>query len=89
MTEQEKLIARINELTQISRERELTADEVVERMKLRDEYLLGFRQSFRNQLDNTFVEDVDGEKVPLKDWHKALEEDATAAFTTKPPKEDA
>ena len=33
--EEEKLIKRINELTKISRERELTPDELEERKKLR------------------------------------------------------
>lgn len=37
--EEEKLIKRINELTKISRERELTPDELEERKKLRAAFL--------------------------------------------------
>ena len=80
MSDTDKLIARINELSRLSRERELTPDEVEERLRLRDQYLLNFRKSFRDQLDNTFVEADDGTKVALKDWHKAVEADADAAF---------
>ncbi len=80
MPEQTELIARINGLSQIARERELTPDEVEERQRLRDQYLLNFRQSFRQQLDNTYVQKDDGEKVPIKDWHEAVARDAEAAF---------
>ena len=76
MSETEKLIARINELSQLSRERELTPDEVEERKSLRAKYLLNFRKSFRDQLDNTYVQDDEGNKVALKDWHQAVEDDA-------------
>ena len=38
-------IERISELTRLSRERELTHEELVEREALRREYLDGFRQS--------------------------------------------
>lgn len=81
MSETDKLIARINELSQLSRERELTPDEVEERTSLRAKYLLNFRKNFRDQLDNTFVQDDEGNKVPLKDWHQAVEGDAEEAFT--------
>ena len=40
-------IERINELTRLSRERELTHEELVEREALRREYLDGFRQNAR------------------------------------------
>ena len=40
-------IERINELTCLSRERELTHEELVEREALRREYLDGFRQNAR------------------------------------------
>lgn len=63
-------IQRINELTQISRERELTPEEQAERQKLRQEYLQAFRSSFRQQLDHTVVQYPDGNKVPLKDVNK-------------------
>lgn len=81
MAEQADLIARINELSKIARERELTPGEAIERQRLRDQYLLNFRQSFRQQLDNTYVQTDGGEKVPIKDWHQAIERDAEAAFS--------
>lgn len=60
-------IARINELTAISRERELTADEQAERQKLRAAYLNDFRSRMRAQLDSTVVEYPDGSRKSLKD----------------------
>ena len=40
-------IERISELTRLSRERELTHEELVERDALRREYLDGFRQNMQ------------------------------------------
>ena len=59
--EEEKLIKRINELTKISRERELTPDE--ERKKLRSAFLDNFRAGFRQQLEDTVVIDENGKEV--------------------------
>ncbi len=81
MPDHTQLIARINELSKFARERELTAEETEERQRLRDQYLLNFRQSFRQQLDNTYVQKDDGEKVPIKDWHQTVERDAESAFS--------
>ena len=53
--EEEKLIKRINELTKISRERELTPDVLEERKKLRAAFLENFRAGFRQQLEDTVV----------------------------------
>ena len=58
-----KLIKRINELTKISRERELTPDELEERKKLRSVFLENFRAGFRQQLEDTVVIDKDGKEV--------------------------
>ena len=60
-------IERINQLTQISRERELTAEEREERKKLRENYLNALRSQFRTQLDHTGVEYPDGSRASLKD----------------------
>lgn len=64
-------IERINALTQISRQRELTREEQAERQRLRENYLKAFRSQFRAQLDNTVVEYPDGSRTPLKDAHKS------------------
>lgn len=61
---------RINELSRISRERELTPLEQQERQQLRQAYLAAFRSQFRAQLDNTVVQYPDGSKVPFKDAGK-------------------
>ncbi len=58
----EERIARISELTRISRERELTDEEKVERAELRQEYLAAIRQSLEGQLDNTYIVSKDGTK---------------------------
>lgn len=60
-------IERINALTRISRERELTAEEQAERQQLRQAYLKAFRSQMRVQLDNTVVEYPDGSRRPFKD----------------------
>ena len=63
-------IERINALTRISRERELTPEEQAERKELRENYLKAFRGQFRAQLDNTVVEYPDGSRSSLRDANK-------------------
>ena len=58
----EERIARISELTRLSRERELTDEEKVERAELRQDYLAAIRQSLEGQLDNTYIVSKDGTK---------------------------
>jgi len=53
-------IKRINELARLAKERELTAEELEERDKLRKEYIADFRASFASQLDNTVIRRPDG-----------------------------
>lgn len=53
----EELIKRINELTAISRERELTEGEQKERELLRAEYIKQFRARMRSVLDNVEIVD--------------------------------
>ena len=60
-------IKRINELTELSRRRELTEAEQAERKRRRDAYLKGFRDQMRAQLDNTVVEYPDGTRKPFRD----------------------
>lgn len=60
-------IERINQLTQLSRERELTQEEQKERKKLRENYLAAFRGQMRAQLENTVVQYPDGSRAALKD----------------------
>ena len=58
-------IKRINELTELSRRRELTEAEQAERKRRRDAYLKEFRDQMRAQLDNIDVIDETGAH-PLK-----------------------
>ncbi len=60
-------IKRINELTELSRRRELTEAEQAERKLRRDAYLKEFREQMRAQLDNTVVEYPDGTRKPFRD----------------------
>ena len=63
-------IDRISELTRISRERELTAEEQAERKVLRENYLKAFRGRMHAQLENTVVEYPDGTTVPLSETNR-------------------
>ena len=64
------LIERINELSRLARQRELTSEEQAERQKLRQEYLHAFRQQTREMLDNTYVQYPDGSRVALRDVNR-------------------
>ena len=62
----QKLIARINELAKISKERPLTSEEIKEQVELRREYLKQFKEGFKQTLDNVKVVDEKGNEVILK-----------------------
>ena len=59
-------LARISELTRISRERELTAAEQEERAKLRAAYLAAIRADMTQTLENVSIAEADGTVRPLK-----------------------
>ena len=59
-------IERISELTRLSRERELTHEERVEREALRREYLDGFRQNMQAVLESVRLKRPDGSLEPLQ-----------------------
>lgn len=63
--EKEK-IDRINELARKSKTVGLTKAEEAEQKALRREYLDGFKANLQAILDNTFIQQPDGTKVPLK-----------------------
>ena len=60
-------IDRINALSRLARERELTPEESEERAELRLRYLAAFRAQMRGQLENTVVEYPDGTRKPLRE----------------------
>lgn len=55
-------IDRISELTKISRERVLTAEETAERAALRAEYIAAIKANLESTLDNTYIVDGKGGK---------------------------
>lgn len=63
---QQSRIDRINELSKIARERELTDEEKAERQKLREEYVASFKASLVANLENTYIVDEKGNKHKLK-----------------------
>lgn len=63
-------IDRINALSKIARERELTEEEKQERQQRREAYLKAFRAQMRGQLEQTVVQYPDGSKVSLREAAK-------------------
>ena len=63
-----EVIARINELAAIAKTRELTAEELTERDKLRRIYIDSVKQNLVGQLENTYIVRPDGSKE--KEKHK-------------------
>ena len=64
---------RINELAHISKERELTEEELAERDLLRKEYIEDWKRSLKDVLDNTYIVDEDGNKHKLSPKEKNAE----------------
>lgn len=50
----DELVAKINEFTKMTRERDLTEEEVKERAAYREEYLKRIRQSMRGSLQGVY-----------------------------------
>ena len=65
---EQKKIKRINELSRLSKQRELTDEEKVERAALRQEYVNSVLGDLKNQLNNTYVMDEKGNKTKLTKW---------------------
>ena len=59
-------LARISELTRISRERELTAQEQAERQELRAAYIAAIRADMTQTLSNVSIAEPDGTVRPLQ-----------------------
>ncbi len=57
----------------MSKIRELTAEEKEEQARLRKEYLAAFKANLTAQLDNTFIVDKDGNKIPVKNRKKKMD----------------
>ena len=62
----DEVIARINQLAHIARERELTEEETAERAKLRRIYIDSVKANLVGQLDNTYILQPDGTKKKIQ-----------------------
>ena len=58
-------VAHINELARKKKTVGLTAAELEEQAALRAEYLKDFREGFRQQMDNTYIQYEDGRREKL------------------------
>ena len=58
----DEVIARINQLAHIARERELTEEETAERAELRRIYIDSVKANLVGQLENTYILQPDGTK---------------------------
>ena len=61
----DEVIARINELARLAKQRPLTEEELDERNKLRRIYIDNVKSSLTGQLDNTYIVSPDGTKTKL------------------------
>ena len=59
-------ITRINELAKKAKTEGLTPEELEERDKLRRIYIDSVKANLTGQLDNTYIVDSKGNKIPLK-----------------------
>lgn len=59
-------LARINELAKKAKTVGLTEEELKEQKELRAEYINEFKSSLRGMLDNTYIQDPDGNKRKLE-----------------------
>ena len=59
-------IARINALAKKAKTVGLTDEELIERDKLRRIYIDSVKANLTGQLDNTYIVDSKGNKIPLK-----------------------
>ena len=64
-------IERINELTRLSRERELTEAEKKERAMLREAYIASMKQSLSDQIDRIRLVDEQGNQVKVRKKDRA------------------
>lgn len=62
----EKLLERINELSNKAKIEDLSKEELAEQKELRAEYISLFRAGLRQQLDNAKIKDLDGTIKPLR-----------------------
>ena len=62
----DEVIARINQLAHIARDRELTEEETAERAELRRIYIDSVKANLVGQLDNTYILRPDGTRKKIQ-----------------------
>ena len=70
-------LSRLNELAKKKKEGTLTEEEMKEQQALREEYLLTFRESMKNTIENMRVIDPNGDVVTPEKVKKIQEERGT------------
>ena len=70
-------LSRLNELAKKKKEGTLTEEEMKEQQALREEYLLTFRESMKNTIENKRVIDPNGDDVTPEKVKKIQEERGT------------
>ena len=70
-------LSRLNELAKKKKEGTLTEEEMKEQQALREEYLLTFRESMKNTIENMRVIDPNGDDVTPEKVTKIQEERGT------------
>ena len=70
-------LSRLNELAKKKKEGTLTEEEMKEQQALREEYLLTFRESMKNTMENMRVIDPNGDDVTPEKVKKIQEERGT------------
>ena len=63
---EQKKLDRISHLSRLSRERDLTDEEIKERMELRGQYIAEMRENLRHTLEHTYIQKPDGTKEKLR-----------------------
>ena len=63
-------LERINALAALAKVRELTAEELEERDRLRKEYIAEWRKNTAAVLENTYIQTPDGKKHKLTELQK-------------------
>ena len=72
-------LSRLNELAKKKKEGTLTEEEMKEQQALREEYLLTFRESMKNTIENMRVIDPNGDDVTPEKVKKIQEERGTVS----------
>jgi uncharacterized protein YnzC (UPF0291/DUF896 family) len=61
--EEQRVIARINELYHLKEKRPLTAEEELERKQLHKKFIANFRAGFKQQVENLVIVDKNGREL--------------------------